>query len=124
MNTATVTGTYAPTGQVGRATDVAYSHAVFVDLRIENAVNAADPVHPTSAEDADTAPGRYFALGTSLVWTYLVTNRGTDPVMLSRVYDDHGTPADLSDDFDAVPIVGAGQLQRGRHEQGRLARPG
>ncbi|MGH3370352.1 MAG: Calx-beta domain-containing protein, partial [Nocardioidaceae bacterium] len=75
-------------------------------VRVEKAVNAADPSNPTAAEDADTAPGPTFPVGTPLVWTYLVFNETLSPLADVVVRDDNGTPTDPSDDFDAARVGG------------------
>src|SRR5262249_30180929 len=47
-------------------------------VRIQKSINAVDPLHPTAAEDAnDPNNPRMLLIGSSVVWTYLVTNTGT-----------------------------------------------
>ena len=74
---ALATATLAATGQTDTDTDVANYYSPTAVIRIEKAVNALDPAHPTAIEDADTDPGRVLVVGTPLVWTYLVYNDGT-----------------------------------------------
>ena len=68
-----------------------------VDVDVQKATNAADPRDPSPVEDADAAPGMIVAVGAPVVWTYLVTNRGSVAVTPS-LRDDHGT-LELDDDF-------------------------
>src|SRR5262249_31147155 len=98
-NTATVTAT-SSTGQTATASDPAYHRGVDTPLVVQKAVNVADPLHPTPAEDAnDAANPRLLAVGTNVVWTYLLTNPGTVPLTVSSFRDDAGTPGNLGDDF-------------------------
>ena len=41
-------------------------------------------------------------VGALLEWTYLVSNVGFTPIIVTNVTDDAGTPGDTSDDF--VPL--------------------
>ena len=86
-------------------------------IRIEKAVNAADPWNPTAAEDADAAPGRSLITGDALVWSYLVYNEGTEPLRVTALVDNDGSVLDASDDFAPVYIGGDadgdGLLDRG-----------
>ena len=53
-------------------------------IRLEKAINAADPWNPTAQEDADSELEAVFLTpGEDVVWTYLVSNPGTEA--LSRV---------------------------------------
>src|SRR5690606_13094193 len=73
-------------------------------ISVEKAANAVDPLNPTAIEEADAAPGQFFATGTAITWTYLVTNIGTGSVANVSVRDDNGT-ADTADDFFAVAVM-------------------
>ena len=75
-------------------------------LLVDKAINALQPLVPTGAEDADTAPGRRLAEGDVVVWTYLVSHHGTGAVQITGIVDDNGTPDDPSDDF--VPVLVSG----------------
>ena len=95
-NTATVTaGTVTDTD---RAFLVGTEEVVLVGL--QKAVNAANPLAPTAAEDAnDPLNPRRLTPGATVVWTYLVTNRGITPFTVTSLVDDNGTPTNLADDF-------------------------
>src|SRR5262249_18614042 len=65
----------------------------------EKGINAAHPLHPTAAEDAnDPSNPRRLLTGTSVVWTYLLTNPGTQPLTIASLQDDAGTPSVAGDD--------------------------
>jgi hypothetical protein len=49
--------------------------------------------------DADTAPGLYVLVGSTVTWTYTFTNTGSVPLSDVTITDDNGTPGDTSDDF-------------------------
>ncbi|WP_435526268.1 DUF7507 domain-containing protein [Microbacterium elymi] len=85
--------------------DINYSFGVVTSIIVGKAVNALDPWHPTSIEDADTQPAKELLVGTTAVWTYLVTNTGSLAVMFASLRDDNGTPADTSDDFAPAPVL-------------------
>ena len=46
----------------------------------------------TNGQNADTAPGPAVTAGSTVNWTYVVTNPGTVPVSNVVVTDDNGTP--------------------------------
>ena len=77
-------------------------------IRVEKAINAVDPLNPTRAEDADAPSGPVFSVGTGVTWTYLVSNEGNVALKDIRVVDDHVTPADDSDNFDARGVLEGG----------------
>jgi hypothetical protein len=52
-----------------------------------------------NGQDADSAPGPYLLVGTSLTWTYVVTNIGEMALSNVIVVDDNGTPGNTSDDL-------------------------
>ncbi len=70
----------------------------FID--IEKAVNAANPLSPSAAEDADTAPGVTVQAGSTVIWTYLVRATGAEAMTITAIWDDNGTPGDDTDDID------------------------
>ena len=107
-NTATVSAT-----GVASATDPAcYTGGVIPPptprITIRKAVNALNPWAPTSIEDANTTPITVVT-GTSVVYTYLVSNPGEVRLRLdpaTAVLDDNGTPTDPTDDFHATYVGG------------------
>ncbi|MDK3018043.1 DUF7507 domain-containing protein [Pseudodonghicola flavimaris] len=75
-------------------------------VTLVKAVNAVDPLNPTTAEDANTPGGPELTEGDTVVWTYLVDNTGGGALSVSGLVDDAGTPADASDDFAPVYVSG------------------
>ena len=62
----------------------------------------------TNGEDADTGPGPIVEAGSEVVWTYLVTNTGTDPLtnVAENIRDNlEGTPAYVSGDTDGDGLL-------------------
>jgi hypothetical protein len=107
-NVARVDGT--ADGVIVRDDDLAYAFAVAPKVTTAKAVNALNPLAPTSLEDA--GPGsptpELFATGT-VVFTYLVRNTGNVPLSLDKtqgIVDDHGTPGAAGDDFSPVYVSG------------------
>ncbi len=90
-NTATVTGVEPHLGTVVTASDVSYHFGALNKLVVRKAVNAADPLHPTAYEDANYAPGPVLTAGSTVTWTYLVTNLGNTALDVSSLIDDNGT---------------------------------
>ena len=91
-------------------------------LDIEKAINAADPINPTDYEDADFPTGPILPIGTEVVWTYLVTNRGNVPIDMIGLIDDFGTD-DRTDDFFPVPVI-AGATYVGDDDENGILDPG
>ena len=87
------------------ADDINYSLGVTPRIRVVKAVDALDPWHPTSIEDANTQPARELLVGTTAVWTYLVTNTGNAPVTMTSIVDNNGTPTNPADDFVPQPVT-------------------
>src|SRR5262249_33272392 len=78
-----------------------------VAVRLQKAVNAASPLAPTAAEDAnDSNSPRQLATGATVVWTYLVTNTGTAAFAVTALVDDNGTPDAGRDDSPPVYVSG------------------
>jgi len=75
-------------------------------IHIEKATNAADPMNPTSAEDADGPTGPIVPVPSTVTWTYLVTNTGDVALTNVVVTDDSGTPTDISDGFNPAFVGG------------------
>ncbi|MGA9639208.1 hypothetical protein, partial [Flavobacterium sp.] len=123
-NLATVIGSFTATGQSAQDADAANSYAPYALLHLEKAVNALDPQNPTATEDANAAPGRRFAVGTPLVWTYLLTNLGITAVDVYGIVDDRGTPGNANDDFDAMPVMDVQGYNVGDTDHDGLLDPG
>jgi hypothetical protein len=97
-------------GQAGGGTvwanDINYHVGVLPAVKIVKAVDALDPLHPTPIEDANTQPAKELPVGTTAVWTYLVTNTGDAPVKITSLVDNNGTAASTTDDFAPVYVSG------------------
>ncbi len=112
-NVARVVGTVVTTGAVVQDEDAVHYVGVpttsVVSVRLEKAVNAADPGAPTPYEDADTPTGPIQTVGSTVVWTYLLSNTGNVAVAVSTLRDDagHGLSI-LTDDFTPAPVLTAG----------------
>ncbi len=67
----------------------------------------------TNGQEAVTAPGVYVLTGSSVEWTYYVTNTGNVTLTGVTVLDDNGTPGDPSDDVvpDGCDAVTLGPTQ-------------
>ncbi|MDO9285445.1 MAG: hypothetical protein Q7U26_11145 [Aquabacterium sp.] len=74
-------------------------------IRLEKAINALDPMQPTAAEDADSAPGPTLLVGTPITWTYQVFNDGAEALQLGALVDDAGTPGVTGDDFTPAAVT-------------------
>ena len=59
-------------------------------VEIQTAVNAAVPLAPTGAEDADTPPGALIAVGAGATFTYRVLNTGYVPLKVTAITDSNG----------------------------------
>ncbi|MBC7730040.1 MAG: hypothetical protein H7242_21025, partial [Microbacteriaceae bacterium] len=89
-------------------TDLLYYNGPGVPLpviRVENAINAVNPLRPTTAEDADSAPGVNLLNGTPITWTYLVFNDGAEAIRITSLVDDRGTPTVAGDDFTPLAVT-------------------
>ena len=103
-NTATVTAT----GSSGTAfaLDPAYHLGTTQGVILKKAVNAANPLPPTAAEDADDILNpKPIPAGTPVVWTYLVTNPNSTPLTITSLVDDNGTIT-TADDFSPRYVSG------------------
>jgi hypothetical protein len=107
-NTVTATGTDTRIAVTASDVDLASYLGQIGTIRIENAINAVIPTLPTPAEDADAAPGPTLQVGSPIVWTYQVFNDGTQPISITSVSDDAGTPSITADDFAPAPLLIAG----------------
>jgi len=64
---------------------------------------------PGPGSDADTpATALIVAAGDTVQFTYLVSNPGSVGLVNVVVTDDHGTPANLADDFSPAPVLSGG----------------
>ncbi|UZJ27067.1 hypothetical protein RHODO2019_19095 (plasmid) [Rhodococcus antarcticus] len=110
-SSATVTAVEPHLGTAATASDVSDHlgavHQVTPAVTIVKAINALDPLHPTTVEDANTQPAKELLIGQQIVWTYTVTNTGNAPVTITALVDDNGTPASPGDDFTPTPVLGA-----------------
>jgi hypothetical protein len=62
----------------------------------------------TNGTDNNSAPGPFVPVGSTVTFTYVVTNPGTEPLSGVTVRDDNGTPGSLGDDFNATFVGGDG----------------
>ena len=92
-----------------------------------NSFIAAAPViaiaKQTNGQTALTPPGPIVTVGSTVTWTYDVTNPGNEPLKNVTVTDDNGTPADPADDFNPTPIL-VGGFNVGDINQNGLLDPG
>jgi hypothetical protein len=104
--TATGAAIAGPYANLGSVTGVGVFSGV--PLRAENsdhyygAQPAIDIEKATNGDDADTPTGPVLevkATGTTVTWTYVVTNPGNVPLANVVVTDDNGTPGHPADDF-------------------------
>ena len=90
---------------VGSADPTNYTAGVTGGVQIGKDVNAVDPLHPTVAEQADTAAtAAQLPAGAPVVWTYRISTTSTTPVTVVSVTDDNTTPSDPSDDWSPLPV--------------------
>src|SRR5690606_18559654 len=78
QNTGTATGT-SPTGGTVTDSDPSHYFGSNPSIDIEKATNG---------EDADSDPGPFIPVGSTVTWTYLVTNNGNVPLTNVSVSDD------------------------------------
>jgi len=95
-------------GQILTASDPSYHLGNAPAIFVQKAINALDPMNPTSDELAQAAPGRALPIGTAVVWTYKVYNTGEGPIQVTYLRDDAGTPANPADDFSPTPVLRSG----------------
>src|SRR5262249_38482968 len=94
-NDGRVTAT-APDGTPVGDTDRSYHFGANAKLVVKKAVNAVDPFNPTQYEDADYPAGVVLTIGSTVTWTYLVTNIGDVPIDVTGVTDDGGVPGNVA----------------------------
>ena len=63
-------------------------------------------VKSTNGTDNDGPPGPEVPVGSTVTFTYVVTNTGNNPLSGVTVSDDNGTPGNLADDFNAAFVGG------------------
>src|SRR5262249_53685796 len=120
LSSATVTGTDVHRGTNVSATDAADHFGATNQIVVQKAVNAVDPLHPTAYEDANNAPGVILPVGSTVTWTYLVTNTGSTSLDLMEVQDDNGT-GNPDTGFPANPVYTAGgQITGDTNMNGKL----
>jgi hypothetical protein len=74
----------------------------------------------TNGQDADEPPGPQIAAGSSVAWTYRITNTGNVDLADVVVVDDNGTPEDPSDDY----LCTIGSLAAGATDGSTCSLPG
>ncbi len=60
----------------------------------------------TNNSDNDTGTGPLVPVGSTVTWTYNVTNTGNVPLSGVTVTDNNGTPGNTADDFNATYVAG------------------
>ena len=65
-------------------------------------VPAINVVKLTNGTDNNSAPGPFVPVGSSVTFTYVVTNPGDVPLSGVTVQDNNGTPVNPTDDFNAT----------------------
>jgi uncharacterized repeat protein (TIGR01451 family) len=65
---------------------------------------AIDIEKHTNGVDADSPPGPYIGINSSVTWTYIITNTGGVNLTNIVVKDDNGTPGNPGDDFNPIPV--------------------
>ncbi|HVE65177.1 MAG TPA: hypothetical protein VNC59_01245 [Thermoanaerobaculia bacterium] len=63
---------------------------------------AIQVVKRTNGTDNNSPPGPSVPIGSTVTFTYVVTNPGNAPLSNVVVVDDNGTPANVADDFNAT----------------------
>ncbi|HYC57124.1 MAG TPA: hypothetical protein VEL28_19490 [Candidatus Binatia bacterium] len=90
-----------------------------------------DLIKLTNGTDNNTAPGPTVPIGSTVTFTYVVTNSSGGPLSAVVVRDDNGTPGNAADDFNATfsggDSNGSGLLDPGEtftFVASRIATPG
>ena len=78
----------------------------------------------TNGQTAPNPPGPSVTIGSTVTWTYDVTNPGNEPLKNVTVTDDNGTPGNPADDFNPTPILVAGGFNVGDTNKNGLLDPG
>jgi len=64
-------------------------------------IPAINVVKLTNGTDNNTGPGAFVPVGSTVTFTYVVTNTGNVPLSGVAVLDNNGSPANAADDFNA-----------------------
>ena len=80
-------------------------------------------VKQTNGQTALNPPGPSVEAGSTVTWTYDVTNPGNEPLKNLVVTDDNGTPSNPADDFNPNPVL-AGGFNVGDVNKNNLLDPG
>ena len=67
---------------------------------------ALNVVKLTNGTENNAAPGPVVPAGSTVTFSYVVTNPGNVPLSGVAVSDNNGTPANLADDFNATFVGG------------------
>ena len=119
-SSATVTAREPRSGATATSSDPSLHYGALNKIVITKAVNAVDPLHPTGYEDANVGPGPVLLAGSTVVWTYLVSNSGTTPIDVVGVQDDNGTGS-ADQGFVVDPVdVGDGHVVGDTNKNGLL----
>ncbi|MBT3202332.1 MAG: LEPR-XLL domain-containing protein, partial [Phycisphaerales bacterium] len=84
------------------------SGSVETGIAIEQFVHVYDPIagEIVTLNDADTPAEAINAdIGSSVVWSYVVTNIDQEPLSDFTIIDNHGTPDNPIDDFIPAPVM-------------------
>ena len=94
-----------------------------VTCQMVNRIPAAPAIEiekSTNGDDADAAPGPFVPIGTTVTWTYRVTNTGNVPLSDIAVTDDRGVTVDCPgtslDVADVMTCRATGTAQPGQYE--------
>src|SRR5262249_19673156 len=75
-------------GKTYAGNDPAFYYGIQDQLTIFKAIDAVDPLHPTTIEEGDTtAQEQYVKIGDPLTFTYRVINAGNSPISLGPISD-------------------------------------
>jgi uncharacterized repeat protein (TIGR01451 family) len=94
---------------VGTATAVSLSGTPVSDSDVDHhfgSVGGVNLVKLTNGTDNNSAPGPTVPVGSTVTFTYVVTNPGNVPLASVFVTDDNGTPGSAADDFNATFVGG------------------
>lgn len=108
-NVGTVTGT-PPSGAPVTASDPAYYYGYDPKIHIQKLTNG---------EDANTEPGPKIQVGSTVLWTYVVTNSGDITLTQVTVTDDKGVtvtcPKTVLEPAESMTCTGSGKAVAGQY---------